>query len=164
MKEVNIIDEKEIKQLLINDEFGQCMRKLRIVSTETKEKREEIIRKCNHLFNKLKITEEIFDCHSTDYYKEANEVECVHCGLTNRFRKIEALLEPEYIEISKSFRGMLPSLKGYNRKTLESELFEEIFNNSYSRGGKSFNNRDINLMSEECLLTYHPGLLYQLAI
>ena len=158
------MDEKEIKQLPINDEFGQCMRKLRICPAEITAKREEKIKKCNHLFVKLRNGEEVFGCHSTDYYKGANEVECVYCGLTNRFNKIELVLDSEYMEYSKSFRGMIPSLKGYKRRTLESELFEEILKESYFRGGKSFDNSTVNLISEECLLTYHPGLLYRLAL
>ena len=158
------MNEIEIKQLPINDEFGQCMRKLRIVPTEFTQKRQQEIRSCNHLFVKLRQGKEVFGCHSTDYYKAADEVECVHCGLTNRFKKIEEVLDSEYIEFSKSFRGMIPSLTRYNKKTLESQMFEEIFKNSYFRGRKSFNNMDINLISKECLLTYHPGLLYRLAL
>lgn len=158
------MNEIEIKQLPINDEFGQCMRKLRIVPTEFTQNRQEEMRNCNHLFVKLRQGEEVFGCHSTDYYKGANEVECVYCGLTNRFNRIEEVLDSEYIEFSKSFRGMIPSLTRYNRKTLESQMFEEIFKESYLRGGKSFKNSDINLISKECLLTYHPGLLYRLAL
>lgn len=158
------MNEIEIKELPINDEFGQCMRKLRIVPTEFTQKRQEEMRNCNHLFVKLRQGEEVFGCHSTDYYKGANEVECVYCGLTNRFNRIEEVLDSEYIEFSKSFRGMIPSLTRYNRKTLESQMFEEIFKESYLRGGKSFKNSDINLISKECLLTYHPGLLYRLAL
>lgn len=127
-------------------------------------KRQEDIRKCNLLFVKLRKGEEVFGCHSTDYYKGANEVECVYCGLTNRFNRIEEVLESDYLEFSKNFRGMIPSLTGYNRKTLESQIFEETFKGSYFRGGKSFNNSDVNLISEECLLAYHPGLLYRLAL
>lgn len=158
------MNEIEIKQLPINDEFGQCMRKLRIAPTEITQKRQEEIRNCNHLFVKLRQGKEIFGYHSTDYYKEANEVECVHCGLTNRFNRIEEALDSEYIEFSKSFRGMIPSLTGYNKKTLESQMFEEVFKDSYSRGRKSFNNSDVNLISEECLQTCHPGLLYRIAL
>lgn len=43
-------------------------------------------------------------------------------------------------------------------------MFEEVFKDSYFRGGKSFNNSDVNLISEECLQTCHPGLLYHLAL
>lgn len=158
------MNEIEIKQLPINDEFGQCMRKLRIVPTEFTQKRQQEIRSCNHLFVKLRQGKEVFGCHSTDYYKDSNEVECVHCGLTNRFNRIEEVLDSEYIEFSRSFRGMIPSLTGYNKKTLESQMFEEVFKDSYFRGGKSFNNSDVNLISEECLQTCHPGLLYSLAL
>lgn len=158
------MDEKDIKKLPINDEFAQCMRKLRISSEEIIQKRREEMRNCNHLFVLLRKGEEIYGCHSTDYYKGANEVECVHCGLTNRFNKLEFVLDNEYMEHSKSFRGMLPSQTKYNSKTLESEMFEEIFKSSYYRGGKSFNNSNLNLISEECLLTLHPRLLYTLAL
>jgi len=158
------MDEKELRQLPLNDEFAQCMRKLRIKPNEITEARKEEIRKCNHLFVKLRNGEESYGCHSTDYYQEANEIECVYCGLTNRFNKIETILEPDYIEYSKTFRGMLPSLTRYNKKTLESKMFEEIFKKSYLRDGKSFNNSSLNLISEECLLTYHPELLYRLAL
>lgn len=158
------MNETEIKQLPINDVFGQCMRKLRIVPTEFTQKRQEEIRSCNHLFIKLRQGKEVFGCHSTDYYKDADEVECVNCGLTNKFNRIEELLDSKYIEFSKSFSGMIPSLTGYNKKTLESQIFEEVFKDSYFRGGKSFNNLDVNLINEECLPTYHPGLLYQLAL
>ena len=158
------MNETEIKQLPISDEFGQCMRKLRIAPIEFTQKRQEEIRNCDHLFVKLRQGEGGFGCHSTDYYKGANKVECVHCGLTNRFNRIEEVLDSEYIEFSKSFRGMIPSLTGYNKKTLESQMFEEVFKDSYFRGGKSFNNSDVNLISEECLQTCHPGLLYSLAL
>lgn len=146
------MNEKELKKLPINDEFGQCMRKLRIVSTEFTQKRQEEIRNCNHLFIKLRQGEKVFGHHSTDYYKGANEVECVHCGLTNRFNKIEEALDIKY------------ALTVYNKKTIESQMFEEVFNDSYFRDGKSFNNSEVNLINEECLLTCHPGLLYRLAL
>lgn len=158
------MDKIEIKKLPINDEFAQCMIKLRIIPTELVQKRQEEIKRCNHLFVKLRQGEEIFGYNSTDYYKEANTVECIHCGLTNRFNKIEEVLASDYIEFSNSFRGMIPSLTKYNKKTLESQMFEEIYKHSYYRGRKSFKNSDLNLISEECLQTYHPGLLYRLAL
>ena len=158
------MDEIELKQLPLNDEFAQCMRKLRIVPNEILEKRQEEIKQCHHLFVKLRKGKRTCGCHSTDYYQDADEVECVYCGLTNRFNQIEIILEKQYIEYFKTFRGMLSSSTRYNKKTLESEMFEKIFKASYLRGGKSFNNSDLNLISEECLLTYHPKILYQLAL
>ena len=158
------MDEIELRKLPLNDEFAQCMRKLRISSEEITEKRKEEMRECNHLFVLLRKGEEVYGCHSTDYYKGANEVECVYCGLTNRFNKIELVLDSDYIEYSKSFRGMIASQTRYKRNTLESEMFEEIFRHLYYRGGKSFNNSTLNLISNECLLSYHPGMLYRLAL
>lgn len=158
------MDEKEIKQLPINDEFAQCMKKLRIYPDDITAKREEQIKKCNHLFIKLRTGEEVCGFHSSDYYRGAHEVECVHCGLTNRFEKLESMLTSQYIEYCQTFRGIIPSSTRYNRQTLESKLFKENFKHSYSRDGKEFNNRDINLISDECLLTYHSELLYHLAL
>ena len=158
------MDEIELRKLPLNDEFAQCMRKLRICSSEIIEKRKEEMRACNHLFVLLRKGEEVYGCHSTDYYNGANEVECVYCGLTNRFNKIESILDSDYNEYAKTFRGMLPSQARYNSKTIESEMFEEIFKNSYYRGRKSFNNFDLNLISDECLLSFHPGILYRLAL
>lgn len=158
------MNETELRKLPLNDEFAQCMRKLRIYPSEITERRKEEIQRCNHLFILLRKGEEAYGCHSTDYYKDADEVECIYCGLTNRFNKIEYILDKDYNEYSKTFRGMPPSITRYNKRTVESELFKEIFKNSYYRGGKSFNNFSLNLISEECLLTYHPRLLYKLAI
>ena len=158
------MNEKELRKLPLNDEFAQCMRKLRDYSNEITETRKEEIHRCNHLFILLRKGEEIYGCHSTDYYRDADEVECVHCGLTNRFERIESILDNDYNEYFKTFSGMISSSTRYNRKTLESQLFREIFKNLYYRGGKSFNNSNLNLISKECLLTYHPGLLYRLAL
>ena len=43
-------------------------------------------------------------------------------------------------------------------------MFAEIFENSYRRSGKIFINSDLNVISEECLPTNHPSLLYRLAL
>ena len=149
------MNEIDLKQLPINDDFSQCMRKLRKTSYELELQRKEEIRKCNHLFVKLKECEEYYGMDSTDYYRTAHEVECVHCGLTNKFVILEELVEDSHFNFY---------LLGYNRQTIETQMFEEVFKNSYAREGKSFNNSDINLISGECLRTCHPNLLYLLAI
>lgn len=158
------MNETELRKLPLNDEFAQCMRKLRDYPKEIIETRKIEIQRCNHLFVLLRKGEETYGCHSTDYYKDTDEVECVHCGLTNRFERIESILDSYYDEYFQTFRGMIPSSIKYNKRTLESQLFREIFKNLYYRGGKSFNNSNLNLISKECLLTYHPGLLYRLAL
>lgn len=43
-------------------------------------------------------------------------------------------------------------------------MLEEVFKDSYFRGKKSFNNSDVNLITEECLQTCRPGLLYRLVL
>lgn len=150
------MNNKELKQLPANDEFAQCMRKIRNESNEIIKKRKQEIQNCNHLFVLLRKGQETYGCHSTDYYKEANEVECVHCGLTNRFKKLETILFND-------MPSFLIPLK-YRNKIVESEMFDEIFKAAYLRGGKTFNNSVLNLISNEILFTYHPGLLYELAI
>ena len=149
------MSEIELKQLPINDEFGQCMRKLRKTSIEFTLQRQEEIRRCNHLFVKLKEGEEYFGIHSTDYCRTAHDVECVHCGLTNKFIKIEEIIEAKDFDFY---------LSGHNSQTIETQMFKEIFKKSYVRGGKTFCNSNINLISDECLKTCHPNLLYLLAI
>ena len=67
------MDEKELRQLPLNDEFAQCMRKLRIYPSEITERRKEEIQRCNHLFVLLRKGEETYGCHSTDYYKDADD-------------------------------------------------------------------------------------------
>ena len=158
------MDEIEIKKLPVSDEFEQCMRNLRKVDEEIIERRKKEIRECTHLFVLLRRGEKTYGCHSTDYYYDANEVECVHCGLTNKFNKLETILSTNYNQMFLSFNGMLLSKTKYMKKTIESEMFEEIFGNSYLRGGKTFNNRTLNLISDEPLLTCHPKILYRLAL
>lgn len=158
------MDEIEIKKLPVSDEFEQCMRKLRKVDEGLTERRKKEIRECNHLFVLLRKGKITYGCHSTDYYYDADEVECVHCGLTNKFNKLETTLSTSYNQTFCSFNGMLPSPTKYMKKTIESEMFEEIFRESYLREGKTFNNRTLNLISDEPLLTCHPKILYRLAL
>lgn len=158
------MNEIELRKLPVNDTFGQCLRKLRIYPENITEKRREEMKNCEHLFVVLKKGQETFGFHSSDYTKEADAVECVHCGLTNKFKALEFLLSENYNEFTKSFSGMIPSFTRYNKRTLESEMFDKIFEKFYTRGMKSFNNSRLNLISDEVLYTEHPGLLYKLAL
>ena len=52
----------------------------------------------------------------------------------------------------------------YDKMTIETEMFNKIFSKSYTRGDKSFNNNDLNLISKEKLYICNPKLLYDLAL
>lgn len=143
----------EIKELPLNDDVSQCITKLRKQSPKYIEQRKKEIKNCNHLFILKEKGYVVPGFHSSDYEYVQNKVECVCCGLTNKFKEIEEYIFYKY-----------PLGFGYNSRTLESQMFYEIFSNAYLRDGKSFNESVINLISEEALETYHPKLLYQIAI
>jgi len=150
----------DYKKRLTNDDFGQCLRKLRKQPVDIVIKRKEEMEKCNHLFILLKEGEWINGFHSSDCCYEPNIVECVHCGLTNKFMEIEErFLEPGS---NYTHNTLFPS--HYNKKTLETEIFIKTFKNAYIRGGKSFDESAINLISKEPLYTTHPGFLYEMAL
>ena len=143
----------EIEKLNLNDTYAQFLRKIRKQSDEEVEKRKNEIIKCNHLFIKLEDGVYIGGFHSSDCYYEPSIVECVHCGLTNKFNKLEELYnDRDYLSYF------------LNTKTIESDMFNEIFRNYYLRGGKSFDESGFNLISNESLNTYHPSILYRLAL
>lgn len=144
----------KIEELPLNDEFAQYIIKSRRTSEEYTMKRKEKIRNCNHLFVRLKEGETTPGFNSSDYYYDPSHVECVHCGLTNKYESFEEMFS-RYPRKSYFFR---------KNKTIESEMFGEFFKENYCRGGKSFDESAFNLISEEVLPTYHPGLLYKLAM
>ena len=148
---------EDYKKILTNDDFGQCLRKLRKQPVDIVIKRKEEMEKCNHLFILLKEGEWINGFHSSDCCYEPNIVECVHCGLTNKFMRIEERVLFEYI-LHKI------SLSADCKQMVETIGFLEKFGNFYQRGAKCFNELPINLIKDEVLPTYHPALLYKLAV
>ena len=155
------MNEEEIRKLPVNDEYSQCMRKLRKKTLNFIEQRKKEILNCNHLFLLLDNSEEICERNSSDCYIEENIVECVHSGLTNIFKKLEFVLSndlPNEFEVN--YVLGIP----YDKMTIETEMFNKIFSKSYTRGDKSFNNNDLNLISKEKLYICNPKLLYDLAL
>ncbi len=139
-----------IEELPLNDEAGQYFYKMYINSfDEYAERRREEMENCDHLFVKLKEGESSVGFHSSDYYYDPAHVECVHCGMTNRFMPFEEM----------DNRG-----RYHPKKTIETQVFEKTFRGSYLRGGKSFDESSFHLISPEILPSYHPGLLYQMAL
>ena len=138
--------EEELNKLPNNDNLAQWCRSLINSNNKQyiKERKDEILN-CNHLFLKLKDKEYIGSLHSSDCYDEPAIVECVHCGLTNKFKYLE-----EKFEESKT--------------TIESIMFDETFKNGYRRSGKSFNDSIFNVISDNVIKTNQAKLLYKLAI
>lgn len=151
-----IMNEEYLRSLPINDTFSQCINNLLIEPKEAEKIKNEI-ENCNHLFVLLEKGEKISGCHSTDYYYNPDKIECVHCGLTNKFKKIEDTI------ITTGDAGLL-LLPHQKKKTLQSEMWEKIFATAYSSNGKYFDNSKVNLISKEPLLTNHPRLLYECAL
>jgi hypothetical protein len=142
----------EITMLPPNDTFAQLERSLRILPEEEVQRRKSEMTNCNHLFVMLEKGSNTPGNHSSDWEYIPNTVECVHCGLTNKFMKLE-----------EKFKEFFSTLE-YERATLESKMFSELFSSYYNRGGKSFSESGIDLISYEVLPTHHPGLLYQIAM
>ena len=122
-----------IKNLPLNDAFAQYIRSLNTTPENAIIKREKMLN-CNHLFVKLKIEKPNCEPHS--------EVECVHCGLTNKYRLLEDF-----------FRIKQMASDQYKERTLESKVFDEIKDKS-----------SLNLISDKAIETNHPSLLYKLAL
>lgn len=140
--------EEELNNLPNNDRLAQYCRSLYLGNQKQyiKQRKEEI-KKCNHLFLKLQDKEYIGACHSSDCYDNPAIVECVHCGLTNKFKYFEEDID-------------------YNCKnqTIESSMFDEVFKNNYRRCGKSFNDSIFDLISDNVIKTDQGVLLYKLAL
>lgn len=145
--------EEELNKLPNNDLLAQWSSKIQgNYDYDYINCRKEEIEQCPHLFLKLKDAEYVGGFHSSDCYDDPAIVECVYCGLTNKFRK----LEEDY------FYHKLNSY--YRKPTIESIMFMETFKNGYRRGGKSFDNSVFNVISKEVIKTHQAGLLYKLAL
>ncbi len=136
-----------IKNLPLNDEYAQYIRSLNLPEENTLIKKANMLN-CQHLFVKLKDKDYSLDSGLIDQDYNSIEVECVYCGLTNKFRQLE-----DFFIIKQM------ALDPYREKTLETKIFESLYN--------SVNIKDesvLALISPSVLETYHPGLLYHLAL
>ena len=141
----------KIEDLPLNDTFVQYMRSLRLsVNEEAREKVIKRMKKCNHLFVKLKEGQTIPGFHSTEYYYDPCVVECVHCGLTNKFCSLENSLTSRYV-------------MGMKKISLHTKVFNKVYKSAYTRGGKGFDESVFNLISNESIDTSHPKLLFEIA-
>ena len=138
-----------LRELPFNDMMAQVSKKLIKVSEEEKQKRINEIRNCEHLFVKLRD----FDT-STYEGIDLSVVECVHCGVTNKYKDLERTMRKyqrslEYYVLTK----MHYTDVSYNDTTIESRLMDEI------KG----EHKELNMMSNSVIRTFHPGVLYRIA-
>ena len=137
----------KIKDLPLNDEYAQYISSQNLPEANALIKKTNMLN-CQHLFVKIKEKDNSLDSSLIDQNYNSIKVECVHCGLTNKFHQLEDF-----------FRIKQMALEPYKDKTLESKIFESLF--------KKVNIEDeslITLISNDVLETYHPGLLYHLAL
>ena len=118
------------------------------------QKKEEEMLKCKHLFVKLKEGERYSGFHSSDYGQDPSLVECVHCGLTNRY-----LLEDDFYRENSYLYTSAHLYYIY----INNRIIRMKYNKGYTRGGKSFNDNVFHMISQEELKTSHPDKLYYMA-
>ncbi len=136
-----------------NDVFQQRMDSLAL-SDEEKLKREEEMTNCHHLYVKLdEIVERLPE------YMSMSIVQCVHCGLTNKFKNVDDgnLRRRRYF--------------GYNpsERTVETKVFDKTYQNCYRKSTGvvfpyyHFYDDELEFLEREDLNTNHPKLLFDLA-
>ena len=83
----------DFKSLPINDFLAQYVRKLeelKSMSEEEKAERKAQMQSCNHLFVKIMEGKHYYyGFHSADYTSTFDEIECLCCGMTNKFKFYE---------------------------------------------------------------------------
>ena len=112
---------------------------------------------CDHLFLKLRNGVDYYGFHSSDCGHDPCVVKCLHCGLTN------AYIEMDYIsrEIEEKLRWMNPRYDAFIK--MNDKVFKRQYNHGYRRGGKSFDERVFNLISNEPLYLEYPLVIYKVA-
>ena len=136
-------------ELPFNDMMAQCTKKLIKVSKEEEIKRINEIENCNHLFVKVRD-------YNTSYYGDLDlsAVECVHCGVTNKYRDLEKVMQKyrkslDYYVLTHWHYTDVE----YNDVTIETIMMDKIKDE----------NQELNMMSNEVLRSFHPGVLYEIA-
>jgi len=82
--------EKNLRNKRNNDLFAQYVRACNsCTSEEEQQKRYKEVCTCNHVFALYQPTKYYGALHSSDCYAKDAIIECVHCGLTNKFISFE---------------------------------------------------------------------------
>ena len=110
-----------------------------------REERKKQIRGCNHEFVLLKESgwNNCGGFDSSDYVYDYNVIECVHCGVTNKYEELEQILREDQVSI-------FPKIK----LSVETEEFNLIFNKPYS------DKFDVNLISSQVIDSKHAKIFY----
>ena len=125
-----------------NDEFARWVRGRNRSDKDT----ESIIakwRSCQHLFVKVRDPEYIGAFHSSDCETIPARYECVRCGLTNRLMDMEESMDR--VDSSSP-----------NKKKITDETTE--WKHQWPKIS------DDNLLSSELIETYHPDVLFDIAV
>ena len=114
-------------------------------------KRRTEIRKCNHQFVLLQKGgwDNCGGFDSTDYEYEHHIVECIHCGLTNKYKKIEDIIHAP--------SGGIAFTSSQIGTSVETQEFDSYFSKDYS------DKYDLNIISPIIINSKHIGLLCSIA-
>ena len=128
-----------------NDLLSQRIKSLHL-KEEEKTRREKEMKNCDHLFVKLRDFRDDYDFMDPDPSKRPLLIQCVHCGLTNKFREFDSR----------------------SNFTIETKVFNDLFGYCYHKYmgpyyGFYLRDDKIPYLSQEPIETYHPGLLFDIA-
>ena len=139
-----------LHELPYNDIMAQCSRKLIVKTKEEEQLRIDEIKNCNHLFVKLRD-------YNTSFYGnlDLSVIECVHCGVTNKYKDLERVLQKYRHSLDLYVLTKLHYTNvDYNETTIETVMMDKIKDE----------NKELNMMSNEVIRSFHPGVLYQSAM
>ncbi|MBR3524052.1 MAG: hypothetical protein IKN87_05175 [Bacilli bacterium] len=119
--------------------------------------KKEQMEKCDHLFIKLEEGKNFQGYYLKDCYYMPCKVECVLCGLTNKYKA-----ESKYYETKDGYL-LKPNLFSNRVVKLNNMVFSSQFSRYYSKDKKSFDESVFNLMKDEVLNTDHAIYLYRRA-
>ena len=127
-----------------------------------RENRRQQMRRCNHEFILLKegCWHNGMGFNSSDYVYEHNTIECVHCGLTNKYKKIEdTLMEMNESESIFSLKKIKPAVESeeFNLYFTKKDKVRTPFGIGYS------DKFDVKLISKKIINSTHAPLLYHIA-
>ena len=164
---------KELIYKRMNDIFAQYIRICECTSEKEQKKREEVVNSCSHLFALYQPSKYDGACHSSDCSVEGPIIECVYCGLTNKFIHYEKQLESSgmIIKIPPEWKilGFYDHLKYFGTRVypFENQLFKKFEKRRNLNQIKILGIENANTfqLSQEkyAIKSEHLGLLYKIA-
>ncbi len=120
--------------------------------------RQEQMCNCHHLFVKLEEGYYFQGYYARDCGYKPCKVECVLCGLTNKYAS-----NYKYYRTKDGYL-IKPVLFSDREIKINNQIFQEQFFHAYSKDRKSFDESVFNLIKDEVLPTDHAMYLYQRAL